>query len=90
MRVKTLSVSEGKRLGIEDLPNFSVTGSIRGMKKKYYGEDALLIRCGGYIYYVGRNLCPSSYGRELYYVSVKSPPTLPGHRGNEKIQKNLM
>ncbi|MDE7245478.1 MAG: hypothetical protein K2O18_16110 [Oscillospiraceae bacterium] len=67
MRVKTLSVSEGKQLGIEAFPNFSVTGSIIGMKRKYYGEDALLIRCGSYIYCVSQKGCPSKYGESLYY-----------------------
>lgn len=53
MRVKTLSVADGKRLGISDFPNFFANGSIKGMKKQFYGEDALLIRCGSYIYHVG-------------------------------------
>lgn len=51
-RVKYLKVSEGRSLGIENFPNFSATGSIKGMKEKYYGEDALLVRCGSYIYNV--------------------------------------
>ena len=67
MRVKTLSVAEGKRVGIERFPNFSVTGSIEGMKKLCYGEDALLIRCGSYIYCVWQKMYPSPYGRDLYY-----------------------
>ena len=33
-------------------PNFSSTGSIKGMKKLYYGKDALLIKSGRYIYKV--------------------------------------
>lgn len=33
-------------------PSFSATGSIRGMKKMYYGENALLVRSGSYIYKV--------------------------------------
>lgn len=33
-------------------PNFSASGSIRGMKKLYYGKDALLIKSGGYVYKV--------------------------------------
>lgn len=50
MKTKYLSVKKGAALGIEALPNFSATGSIRGMKKLYYGKDALLVRCGSYIY----------------------------------------
>lgn len=37
---------------LTDFPNFSVTGSIAGMKKLYYGKNALLVRRGAYIYNV--------------------------------------
>lgn len=71
MKVKYLKVSDGKRLNIEQFPNFSCTGSIKGMKKQFYGEDALLVRCGSYIYYVG-NLKQNSgqimsYGENIYF-----------------------
>ena len=33
-------------------PNFHKSGSIIGMKKKYYGMDCFLIQCGNYIYKV--------------------------------------
>lgn len=39
---------------LDDFPNFHKSGSIRGMKKLYYGKDALLVRCGSYIYNVTR------------------------------------
>ena len=52
VKVKTLSVSEGKRVGIDNFPNFHKSGSIRGMKEQYYGKDALLVRCGSWIYNV--------------------------------------
>lgn len=55
MRVKTLPVKDGERLHIDDYPNFHKSGSIKGMKEKYYGKDALLVRCGSYIYNVTRN-----------------------------------
>lgn len=51
-RTKYLKVSEGKKIGISGFPNFSKTGSIKGMKDKFYGKDALLVRCGSYIYNV--------------------------------------
>ena len=54
-RVKTLPREEGKRAGIGRFPSFSVTGSIRGMRDKYYGNDALLVRCGSYVYNVSDN-----------------------------------
>lgn len=52
MRVRYLPVSEGKRFHIDAFPNFSASGSVKGMKEKYYGKDALLVRCGSYIYCV--------------------------------------
>lgn len=67
MRVKYLSVSDGRRLHIDAFPNFSSTGSIKGMKEKYYGENALLVKCGSYIYCVDQQTKPSQYGREIYY-----------------------
>lgn len=51
-RVKYLNVSEGKAINIQQFPNFSVTGSIKGMKDNVYGKDALLVRCGSWIYNV--------------------------------------
>jgi hypothetical protein len=51
-RVKTMTTAEGKRWNISDYPNFSKTGSVTGMRKKYYGKRALLVRCGDYIYNV--------------------------------------
>lgn len=64
MRVKTVYVRDKDRLHLSDYPNFSVTGSIAGMKKKYYGKDALLVRCGSWIYNVTRN--PSIYYGEAH------------------------
>lgn len=51
-KVKILSTEQGKKIGIDNFPNFHKSGSISGMKKKYYGEDALLVKCGSYIYNV--------------------------------------
>ncbi len=52
-RCKTLPVSK-RNLIPDNCPNFSKTGSITGMKKLYYGMDALLVKCGSYIYNVSR------------------------------------
>jgi len=49
-------MAEGMRWNLSQYPNFSATGSIRGMKEKYYGKDALLVRCGGFIYKVPANV----------------------------------
>ena len=42
----------GKRCNISRFPNFHRTGSIKGMKRMYYGRQALLVKCGEYIYNV--------------------------------------
>ena len=47
-----MTIEQGKRVGIDRFPNFHRTGSIRGMKKLYYGADCLLVRCGNFIYNV--------------------------------------
>lgn len=39
-------------MDLSEFPNFSANGSIRGMKKLYYGKNALLIKKGSYIYNV--------------------------------------
>lgn len=57
-RVKTLPVNQQPLLSC--FPNFNKNGSIMGMKKMYYGKDALLVRCGNYIYNVSSE--PKIYG----------------------------
>ena len=51
-KVKYLKVENGKRLGISQFPSFSATGSIKGMKERFYGRPSLLVKCGSYIYNV--------------------------------------
>ncbi len=51
MRTLTVNKKDLKH-DLSEFPNFSANGSIKGMKKFYYGNDALLIRSGGYIYKV--------------------------------------
>ena len=52
MRTKRMTTEQGKRCDISRFPNFHKTGSIKGMKRLYYGKDTLLVRCGDYIYNV--------------------------------------
>ena len=52
MKVKTLTKKLGDTFSISEYPNFHRSGSITGMKRMYYGRDALLVRCGNYIYNV--------------------------------------
>ena len=59
MRTKRVSEEKGRQLNLSRFPNFHKSGSIPGMKKLYYGKDALLVRCGDYIYNVSSE--PSIY-----------------------------
>lgn len=52
MKIRYLTVARGRAIHIENYPNFHKSGSVAGMKKQYYGENALLVRCGSYIYNV--------------------------------------
>ncbi len=60
MRVRRMTTEQGRRFGIDRFPNFHHTGSVRGMKRLYYGKDCFLVRCGSYIYNV-------SAEPEIYY-----------------------
>ncbi|MGN0282713.1 MAG: hypothetical protein ACI4B3_10535 [Prevotella sp.] len=44
MRTRRMSKEQGKRCNISRFPNFHKSGSISGMKRIYYGMDALLVR----------------------------------------------
>jgi len=67
-RCKYLSIATAKRnkIDLSCFPSFSASGSIAGMKKLYYGKDALLVRQGGFIYNV--STARSKYGP--YYQSI--------------------
>ena len=62
MRVRTLSKVYAELVNIHRFPNFSASGSITGMKRLYYGKDALLVRYNGFIYNV-------SSEPEIYYMA---------------------
>jgi len=47
-RVKILN----EKMDLSAFPNFHKSGSVTGMKKLYYGKDALLVKSGNYIYNV--------------------------------------
>lgn len=59
MKTKTLYKLDAGIAGISSFPNFHISGSIAGMKKLFYGRDALLVRCGRFIYNVSSE--PSIY-----------------------------
>lgn len=49
-KMKKMNIEDGQRLNISRLPNFHKSGSVKGMKKLYYGKNALLVKCGDFIY----------------------------------------
>lgn len=61
MQTKKMTVEEGKRCGISRFPNFHRSGSIRGMKDKYWGHNCLLVKCGSFVYNVTSE--PSIYNQ---------------------------
>ena len=61
MKTKRMSVSEGEKCNISQFPNFSKSGSITGMKTKYYGKNAMLVVCGSYIYNVDEETYNKAY-----------------------------
>lgn len=63
MRIKYLKVADGKKYHIENFPCCHVTGSIKGMKRDFWGKNVLLVKCGSYIY----NVFGSPYGSFIYY-----------------------
>lgn len=52
MRVKRFNTMYLRSIDLSQFPNFHKSGSIRGMKKLYYGQNALLVRHGDFIYNV--------------------------------------
>jgi hypothetical protein len=63
MRTKTIHVADKQKADLSNFPNFHKSGSIEGMKRMYYGRNALLVRSGSYIYNV-------SSQPEIYYNSA--------------------
>jgi hypothetical protein len=43
---------QAKRVHLDNYPSFGPHGNVYGMKKKYYGKNALLVRSGAYVYHV--------------------------------------
>lgn len=57
--MKYLPKKLGELQHLSRFPNFHKTGSVAGMKRHFYGPNALLVRCGSYIYNVSSD--PSIY-----------------------------
>ena len=59
--VRKMSVKEGERINIDQYPNFSKSGSVKGMKEMYYGRSAMLVKSGNYIYNVPKKIYEMAY-----------------------------
>ena len=51
-RVKYMNKELKEKYNLDQYGNFSITGSIQGIKDRYYGQNVLLVRSGSYIYKV--------------------------------------
>lgn len=60
-RCKYMNKEQKKRYNLDQYPNFSRNGSIKGMKDLYYGKDALLVKSGSFIYKVPKNVYDAAY-----------------------------
>ena len=60
-RVKYMTKEQKAQYHLSQYPNFSATGSIYGMKKLYYGMDALLVRSGAWIYNVPKEVYDAAH-----------------------------
>ena len=55
-RVKYMRKEEKEKYNLSQYPNFGPYGNVYGMKKLYYGMDALLVRSGAYVYHVPKEI----------------------------------
>lgn len=61
-RGRTITISARRNPGIEERLESACkasTGpcpSITGMRNLYWGKDALIVKCGAYIYYFGKDV----------------------------------
>ncbi len=53
-RLKTIRMKDQMPCDLSKFPCFHKSGSISGMKKKFYGKNALLVKHGHWIYNVDR------------------------------------
>jgi len=69
MKIRYMKAEDAEQAKIYECPNFSITGCIGGMKKKFRGtiqyhqnnEQVLLVRSAGYIYHVPRCIYDKAY-----------------------------
>ena len=84
--VKTIKVKDNP-FDLSEFPSFSNSGSIIGMKQKRYGKDALLVRCGAYIYNVSSapHIWHWAAGNEFHYLGHTFLPVRQFYPNEEDI-----
>lgn len=65
MKTKTISIKDRRSFHVRSCPSFHVSGSITGMKRRFYGMDAKLVRCGSWIYNTSANWRAEAVYNEL-------------------------
>ena len=60
-RVKYMKKDQAARYKLDQYPSFGPNGNVAGMKKLYYGKDALLVRSGAYVYHVPANVYDAAH-----------------------------
>jgi hypothetical protein len=60
-KFRTIIINSDSDIDLSEYPNIHISGSILGMKKLYWGGDAMCIKKGYYIYNVSSN--PDLYNR---------------------------
>lgn len=51
-RMKYLYKKDADMMDMSRFPSFHASGSVKGMKDKFFGKDALLVKSGEWIYNV--------------------------------------
>lgn len=54
--LRYLSISEGKRLHIDSYASWGPNPNVTGIRKLYNLNDAMLVKCGQYVYKVNWNI----------------------------------
>ena len=60
-RTKYMNKELKEQYNLSQYPNAGPNANITGMKKMFYGKDALLVKSGQYIYHVPKEVYDAAY-----------------------------
>lgn len=63
-KVKYIKTQRAKEIDLSNYPSCHITASIKGMRDKYWGKDALIVKSGNYYYNVSSS--PEIYHNEAH------------------------